>query len=56
MGRPPLNIHRVTINIPEDLLQWIDHHIRPQKRRQFVTEMLRASQHTIDAAEKLSED
>lgn len=52
MGRPSLNVKRVTVNLPADMPARIDAMVGEQKRSEFIREALEGALRTADMALK----
>lgn len=50
MGRPSLNVKRVSVNLPEDMPDRIDALVGPQRRSDFIREALEAALKVVETA------
>jgi metal-responsive CopG/Arc/MetJ family transcriptional regulator len=55
MGRPPLNVKRVSVHLPADMPERIDALVGEQKRSEWIREALEYALKMAEAAKKYSE-
>lgn len=55
MGRPPLNVKRVSVHLPADMPARIDALVGEQKRSEFIRDALEYALRLAEAAKKHSD-
>lgn len=55
MGRPPLNVKRISVHLPADMPARIDAIVGEQKRSEFIREALESALRMAEIAKKATD-